>query len=106
MFNLLDLPTTLKQTITVPIPMGDGQTEDRQFVAIFKRLPVSAVEALTSDKETVAATLVGWEPVPGSKDKALPFTPENLAATLEVQPAEHYIARGFFEAYRNAKLGN
>ncbi|QZA80862.1 hypothetical protein [Deefgea piscis] len=114
-FQIEGLPETLTQTITVPMPLGNGNTMDFVFDATFHRLAGSEIESILeqsnkgeiSDQQMVEKVLCGWdERVKGKDKKPLPFNPGNLQSVLDQAPIRRYIIRGFFEAFNSARLGN
>jgi hypothetical protein len=83
----------------INVPEDDGKT--RAFDARLRiRIP-SGTEPAQSDREFVEQHVIGWEQVSDEAGNALPFTPENLSAALDIP----YVLAGFARALVECSRG-
>lgn len=93
----IDQSATFNWTVDLEIP-GDRQLVKSSFVAHFKRLPQSRIDAILkadpppSDEEIVREVLTGWSEMHDE------FNAENLDRLLEIPRARMAIAQTYFDA--------
>lgn len=110
---------TLSPTYAWPVPVtfvqGDGSQLTMTFTAIFKRFSQSELAAqrkswdanATPDREAIADILVGWgQDMQNANGEPMPFTPENLAAVLDLQPMEAAIIKAWRLSLAEGARGN
>lgn len=87
----------------VSILNEDGQTENFEFEAKFKRLGREALDGITKtyadDVALMRDVLVGWRGVVDENGDPLPFTDENREAVLNLWPVQPALSRAFKDAH-------
>jgi hypothetical protein len=98
---VVDVKNTFKSPVEFNLP-GDGEPIVAVFVAEFKRLPQSRIDAIVTrtekitDDALVREVLDGWDDeIKDAEGKPLPFTPENLDRVLEVNGVRKALAAAF-----------
>ncbi len=111
--------------------LGDlGQTQTAQFKVKFRRCGQAEYQALMArvlarmqraedpseaeaeadkpidDQELIDKYLLDWADLVGDDDHPLAFTPDNLAAVLDIFGARAAIVTAFFDAYTKAPAKN
>lgn len=100
---------TFRADVKVPVANEKGGYDENTFVAIFAHAPSKELEeeliSLTN-RELIKRKLVGWEMKDAETNEDVPFTPENLAAALEIPPTPKMIAVAFWEQVNGARAKN
>lgn len=99
------LSPTFSALVTVPVPNDKGGHDKNTFTAIFKRTPTDELPRFQgmSDADLVRDRLTGWELVDEETKQPVPFSPDELEAVLQIQPAPRFIALAFFDHVRGGK---
>lgn len=111
MFVISQSPT-YKYPVTVYSPKEDGTgKEKREFTGIFKRLAVSEMKELTTQKNLddlifARAVLVGWEGVKDDAEQDVKFSETTLASLLDQVGVATAIAVAFTESLDGAPRKN
>lgn len=99
---------TFTTEVKVPVANDKGGHDMNTFTARFSRSTSTEQEALRklTNAELIQKKLVGWDLVDDETKEAVPFTPENLAALLEISPTPMQICVAFWETVNGARAKN
>lgn len=99
---------TFRADVKVPVANDTGGYDDNTFVAIFGHASTTELEQLrkVDNQELIKRKLVGWELKDADTNEDVPFTPENLAALLEIPPTPMRISIAFWEQVNGARAKN
>ena len=97
MFRLAAPDAVWPCRVAVPVPTGDGGTEERWYTAHFAAIPASRLEELSGegDASLLRAVLAGWEEIADADGAPLPFSPANLDLLLDVLAWRYATARAY-----------
>lgn len=99
----------VSDTFLVPVRVEvldeKGLKKVHVFKAEFKRLDQDQLDAMNerlaqnamTDQQVIDEVMVGWADVTDMNKQPLPFTPDNLAALLRVNPTRFCIVKTYFE---------
>jgi hypothetical protein len=99
---------TFRAEVKVPVANDAGGYDDNSFTAVFEHCTSTEQEALRglTNTELIKRKLKGWELVDAETKEAVPFTPENLEAILQIPPSPMKIAVAFWEQVNGARAKN
>lgn len=99
---------TFRADVDVPVANEKGEYDNNKFVAIFSHATTTELDELrkVSNKELIQRKLIGWELRDAETNEDVPFTPENLAALLEIPPTPMQIGIAFWEQVNGARAKN
>lgn len=105
---IVALSPTYKQPVKFTVPDENGDPQEHDFIAVFKRCTVD--EATEYDNGTAVNlarnVLVGWDGVYANKDEPLAFNAENVARVLCIPQAAAGVARAFWASFQEARAKN
>lgn len=94
----------------MPSAEGDGEIVEHQVKISFELMTRSEARAVESDLDKAQGVLpskvLGWEGVYDADGAILEFTPDNLAALLDVAYIERAFAIGLIQASNGAPAKN
>ena len=111
----IDLSPTFWAPVRFEAPAPTGhQRQVHEFSGQFPRMTVDELEALGQkaagdawpDRQVAAHLLRGWSDVADQHGNALPFTPDNVTAVLNVAGVAAAVVAAFRAAQPRAALGN
>lgn len=99
---------TFTASVTVNVPNDQGGHDKNTFVASFYRPKDSERKELgdLTDRELALRVLKGWKMADAETKEDVPFTPETLAAALEIAPTPRAITVAFWETLNGARAKN
>jgi hypothetical protein len=104
---------TYRWDVKIPVPVSTDKFEDQSFTAIFRRLGLSEIEAITNsadanDRALAKAVLVGWENVSDEAGEIVTFTPDHVEQLLDVTGVASAVVRAFMDSINGqaAKVKN
>jgi hypothetical protein len=106
-FKFTQTPTFTAK-VTVPVPNDKGGYDTNTFDAIFERPKDSERKELSDlkDRDLAVRMLKGWKMTDDETKADVPFSPETLAAALEIAPTPRSIAVAFWETLNGARAKN
>ncbi|MDT8998350.1 hypothetical protein RQP53_03560 [Paucibacter sp. APW11] len=113
----LDLSPSFQWPVTFTLPKESGGTAvSNTFTAELRRLPGSEIDRLAedarsgklSDRQIAERLLIGWADgeIRDRNGANVPVNPATLAALLDVASLAGAVVKGYFEAHKQAALGN
>lgn len=99
---------TFHADVTVPVANDKGGFDNNTFVAIFNHATESELTELRKldNLALIERKLIGWQLKDDETKEDVPFTPENLAAILEIPPTPMRIAMAFWETVNGSRAKN
>lgn len=106
-FKFTQTPT-FPAEVKVPVPKESGGYEQNTFTAIFHRPKESERAELMKmdDIPFIHRMLKDWKMVDDETKQEVPFTPETLAAALEIAPTPRMTCIAFWETWNGARAKN
>ncbi|UVA80467.1 phage tail assembly chaperone [Pandoraea commovens] len=105
---IVALSPTYKFPVKFSVPDENGDAQEHDFMAVFKRCTVD--EATEYGKGTTVDlarhVLVDWDGVYATKDAPLVFSDENVARLLSIPQAAAGVARAFWASFQEASAKN
>jgi hypothetical protein len=114
MFVLAPSPT-FRAKVKFGLLAADGSTQPVEFTAVYHRLTVDQAQAMADeatangwgDRDMARRLLAGWgDDLQDAHGAPLAYTPDNVAALLNVPHAARAILETFHRSQRDAALGN
>lgn len=104
------LSPTFSTTVTVNVPNDKGGFDKSTFVGVFNRYSADELQALRdqnlNNRDLVRKVLVGWDMTDDATKAAVPFTPDELEACLQIEPTPLATALAFWETVNGARTKN